>query len=76
MSVEDPWAQADAVLADLEQALSAVGVLLPSVGVDLASTVGGTPLINLGRVNLVTAQALTKALRKSAGARGRLPASP
>jgi hypothetical protein len=73
-ATEDVWAVGDAAVAELGRALYAAGVILPSIGLDLASTVGGTPLINLGRINLATAEVLTKALnRATVGSKRRRP---
>jgi hypothetical protein len=60
-------ASAEAV-ADLQDALTAAGVTLPSLGIDLASCtslVRPRPLVELGRCNLDTARALAAALRKA-----------
>ncbi|MGA5438955.1 hypothetical protein ACPCKW_05365 [Streptomyces griseoincarnatus] len=53
----------------MRTALAAHGITLPSLGVDLpsfASRCPVRPLIALGNCNLLTAQALTAALRKGA----------
>jgi hypothetical protein len=53
----------------LQDALSALGITLPSLGIDLPSCCGSLdprPLVELGRCNLETATALTAALRKAA----------
>ncbi|GAB3951203.1 hypothetical protein GCM10028832_04740 [Streptomyces sparsus] len=50
---------------ELRDALAAVGVQLPSLGLDAASCAEPDPLalIDLGRCNVATARALTAALR-------------
>lgn len=61
--------EADAHLAQLRAALAANGITLPSLRVDppsLTSAPYARPLITLGNCNLLTAQALTAALRKAA----------
>ena len=65
-----PWPhEANAEVAELQAALKANGITLPSLGVDLPSVVQtyGAPLVELGNCNLDTARALTAALRKAAG---------
>ncbi|WP_327156351.1 hypothetical protein [Streptomyces tubercidicus] len=61
--------EAERARDDLRDALKAAGVKLPSLGLDVASCAGSTPLalIDLGRCNLATARALSAALRSSAG---------
>lgn len=52
----------------LQEALTAAGVTLPSLGIDLASCtslIDPRPLVELGRCNLDTAQALAEAPRKA-----------
>ncbi|MGQ5579932.1 hypothetical protein [Streptomyces sp. ECR3.8] len=61
--------EADVCAEELRAALAAHGITLPSLGVDLpafASRGPVRPLIALGNCNLLTAQALTAALRKGA----------
>lgn len=61
--------EADACAEELRSALAAHGITLPSLGVDLPSFAARCPtrpLIALGNCNLLTAQALTAALRKGA----------
>ncbi|MFD9816195.1 hypothetical protein [Streptomyces sp. NPDC059080] len=60
---------AEAVCGALDGALRAVGVGLPSLGVDPLSYGSALPLvlIELGRCNLATAQRLTAVLRGAAG---------
>ena len=60
--------EANAEVADLQAALKAHGITLPSLGLDLPSVVQtyGPPLVELGNCNLDTARALTAALRKAA----------
>ncbi|SCK12309.1 hypothetical protein [Streptomyces sp. WMMB 322] len=51
----------------LQEALGGVGVTLPFLGIDLLSCsrpLDPRPLIELGRCNLETADALTEALRR------------
>ena len=53
----------------LQDALTALGVTLPSLSIDLLSCsrpLAPRPLIELGRCNLETAAALTEALRRAA----------
>lgn len=58
---------------ELRDALRAVGVQLPSLGLDAVSCTGSAPLalIDLGRCNVATARALAAALQPdgNAGAR-------
>ncbi|MDF4251130.1 hypothetical protein [Streptomyces sp. WMMB303] len=70
---EHPLAAALAVSDELAEAFSLHGIVLPSLGPDLAScTATVTPtapprqLIELGRVNMTTAQQIIDALRRSA----------
>jgi hypothetical protein len=61
--------EADACVEELRAALAAHGITLPSLGVDLpayASRCPARPLVALGNCNLLTARALTTALRKGA----------
>ena len=61
-------ASTQAVLS-LRDALSALGITLPSLGVDLLTcgrSPGPRPLVELGRCNVETAAALTEALRRAA----------
>ncbi|MFJ3893286.1 MULTISPECIES: hypothetical protein [unclassified Streptomyces] len=55
-------------VAELQAALAAHGIILPSLGVDLPSVVQTyrAPLVELGNCSLDTARALTAALRKAA----------
>lgn len=58
---------ADACVEELRAALAAHGIRLPSLGVDVptfASRYPARPLIALGNCNLLTARALTAALRR------------
>jgi acyl CoA:acetate/3-ketoacid CoA transferase beta subunit len=63
----DPLTAATEVVRELKQALAALGISLPSLGVDLASCTVTTstprPLVELGRCNLETAQRLAVAFR-------------
>jgi D-alanyl-D-alanine carboxypeptidase len=61
--------EATSEVAELQVALKANGITLPSLGLDLPSVVMtyGSPLVDLGNCNLDTARALTAALRKAAG---------
>ncbi|QEU87480.1 hypothetical protein [Streptomyces viridosporus] len=62
-------AAADACVEELRAALAAHGITLPSLGLDVptfASPYPTRPLIALVTCNLLTARALTAALRKGA----------
>ncbi len=61
--------EATTEVAELQAALKAHRITLPSLGLDLPSVVQtyGPPLVELGNCNLDTARALTAALRKAAG---------
>lgn len=50
---------------ELRDALTAAGVKLPSLGLDIASCAGSVPvpLVDLGRCNVETARALAAAVR-------------
>jgi hypothetical protein len=52
---------------ELRDALRAVGVTLPSLGLDPVSCAGSAPLalLDLGRCNVATARALAAVLRES-----------
>lgn len=68
-TVTEVLEEAEDVCAELADALKAAGVRLPSLGLDDPSYTGCPPLIELGRVNVVTARALATALRgRTAGA--------
>ncbi|MEO3849380.1 hypothetical protein ABGB09_17355 [Streptomyces sp. B8F3] len=56
---------------ELRDALKAVGVVLPSLGLDPVSCTGSAPLglIDLGRCNIATARALAAVLRPRETAR-------
>lgn len=56
---------AESTRDELRDALGAVGVVLPSLGLDAASLARDVPrpLVELGRCNLSTARQLTAALR-------------
>ncbi|MDI3407362.1 hypothetical protein [Streptomyces cavernicola] len=62
--------QAEAAREELDAALTAAGVVLPSLGVDLIAYTAQRPfaLVELGRCNVSTAKALAAALRAGAGA--------
>ncbi|MFF3613713.1 hypothetical protein [Streptomyces sp. NPDC002580] len=53
------------IVAELRAALTGVGVVLPSLGVDPVTGASGEPfaLVALGRCNVGTAQRLTAVLR-------------
>lgn len=56
-------------VVELQDALTAAGVVLPSLGIDLVACtrpVAPHPLVELGSCNLATARALTAALRRAA----------
>ncbi|MET7292133.1 hypothetical protein ABZS79_08315 [Streptomyces griseoloalbus] len=60
----------EACVEQLRTALTANGITLPSLAVDLpsfASAYAGPLLVSLGNCNTATAHALTAALRKAAG---------
>ncbi|MEW2611626.1 hypothetical protein AB0937_15770 [Streptomyces sp. NPDC047880] len=59
-------AEADACVQELRAALAAHGITLPSLGLDQPALASrpARPLITLGACNLLTAQALTAALRR------------
>ncbi|MFD5482411.1 hypothetical protein [Streptomyces hawaiiensis] len=62
-------AEADARVEESRAALAAHGITLPSLGIDLpasASRCPTRPLIALGNCDLLTAEALTAALREGA----------
>ncbi|WP_374982609.1 hypothetical protein [Streptomyces fradiae] len=65
--------EAERACDELGAALKAVGVCLPSLGLDPVSCAGSTPLglIELGRCNVETARALAAVLRarRAGGAR-------
>ncbi|MFD7863425.1 hypothetical protein [Streptomyces sp. NPDC057682] len=56
---------AERVRDELRDALTAAGVKLPSLGLDIASCAGPVPvpLVDLGRCNVETARALAAAVR-------------
>lgn len=58
--------EAEAVRKELDKALNAVGVILPSLRVDPLAYADEhpRPLVELGRCNLMTARKITAALRK------------
>ncbi len=60
----DKVGDAERACEELRDALRAVGVTLPSLGLDAASCAGSAPLalIDLGRCNVSTARALARAL--------------
>ncbi|MFM9368628.1 hypothetical protein [Streptomyces sp. Da 82-17] len=60
--------QAEAARDELNAALTAAGVVLPSLGVDVLSYADQHPLVlvELGRCNVPTAKALAAALRAGA----------
>ncbi|QHF97971.1 hypothetical protein DEH18_33700 [Streptomyces sp. NHF165] len=65
-----PFHDADAALDSLRDALSLHGIVLPSLGVDLASVPGvpggRPPLLALGSCTAETAQQLATSLREAA----------
>jgi hypothetical protein len=61
----DTIREAEKVRDELTAALNAVGIVLPSLGIDPTSCVGKAPaLIELSRCNLETARKLTVALAR------------
>jgi hypothetical protein len=69
--VMDGIRQAEAVREELAVAMSGVGVLLPSLGLDVPTVAAchAVPLIDLGRCNLETARRLAAVLRDAGAAR-------
>ncbi|WP_331462007.1 hypothetical protein [Streptomyces sp. KMM 9044] len=66
---DNPLASALAVSDELSAALALHGIILPSLGPELASCTTSTvhrPLLELGRVNLSTAHRLTAVLTNAA----------
>ncbi|WP_405912442.1 hypothetical protein OG760_13455 [Streptomyces sp. NBC_00963] len=64
----NPLAMALAAMDELHEALHQHGIALPSLTVDLAScttTTAPRPLVELGRVNLRTAERLADVLRQA-----------
>ena len=62
--------EAEAAFRRLEEALAGVGVVLPSLRVDLGSCTGiSGPLLELGGCNLATAERLAEALTDRPGER-------
>ncbi|MEU7552345.1 hypothetical protein AB0B01_08270 [Streptomyces sp. NPDC044571] len=59
---------AEEAVGQLRDALGGVGVVLPSLGVDVVSAAGtyGLPLVELGRCNLDTALRLAAVLHERA----------
>lgn len=67
-TVTDAITASTEAVVDLQEALTAAGITLPSLGIDLASCtslIQPRPLVELGRCNLDTAQALAAALRQA-----------
>ncbi|WP_052851923.1 hypothetical protein [Streptomyces avicenniae] len=65
----EAFAAATSAVDQLQDALARVGIQLPSLGVDLVSATSplhARPLIELGRCNMETAQALIAVLRGAA----------
>ncbi|MFD9209638.1 hypothetical protein ACFVZM_25620 [Streptomyces sioyaensis] len=60
LTARERMRQAEGVATELHTALQAVGITLPSVGVDPVSCASGhmAPLVELGRCNLDTARRL------------------
>lgn len=59
---------AEGAVRELREALDGVGVVFPSLGVDVVSAAGtyGLPLVDLGRCNLDTALRLAAVLHERA----------
>ncbi|MET9961016.1 hypothetical protein ABZ128_18515 [Streptomyces sp. NPDC006326] len=68
LSPKERLQAAEEAVAQLKLALSGVGVVLPSLGVDVVSAAGtyGLPLVELGRCNLDTALRLAAVLHERA----------
>ncbi|MEV6163411.1 hypothetical protein AB0L71_16030 [Streptomyces sp. NPDC052052] len=68
MAAAERIREAEGVHDELRDALVAVGVRLPSLGIDGASLAAQhpAPLITLGRCNVETARQLTDALKRNA----------
>lgn len=64
LTARERMRQAEGVTAELDHALRAVGITLPSLGVDPVSCASGhmAPLVELGRCNLDTARRLAGVL--------------
>ncbi|MCX5198697.1 hypothetical protein OOK31_33240 [Streptomyces sp. NBC_00249] len=60
---------AEEAVRELKECLAGVGVVFPSLGVDVVSAAGsyGLPLVDLGRCNLDTALRLAAVLHERAG---------
>ncbi|NXY97005.1 hypothetical protein HYE82_22005 [Streptomyces sp. BR123] len=67
-SPQERMQAAEEVVAQLKEALGGVGVVFPSLGVDIVSAAGtyGLPLVELGRCNLDTALRLAAVLHEKA----------
>ncbi len=68
LSPKERMHAAEEVVGQLRDALSGVGVVFPSLGVDPVSAAGtyGLPLVELGRCNLDTALRLAAVLHERA----------
>ncbi|MCL7492218.1 hypothetical protein M8I34_12315 [Streptomyces sp. MCA2] len=68
LTARDRVRQAEVVMVELQTALRAVGVILPSLCVDPVSCASSVmaPLVELGRCNLDTAQRLADVLAEYA----------
>jgi hypothetical protein len=67
----DAMAASTRAVAEIQEALTGLGITLPSLGIDLLSCsrpVDPRPLVELGRCNLETAAALAAALRRARSA--------
>ncbi|MFI0486122.1 hypothetical protein [Actinomadura sp. 9N215] len=64
-----PYDESRNALEDLQGALDAAGVKLPSLGLENGPVIGSrTPLIELGRCNIETARKLAEVIRRGAEA--------
>lgn len=58
-----PWEEAHGAAEELRQALAELGITLPSLGVDMAGSLAGYPLVSLGVAAAADVRAIAARLR-------------
>lgn len=62
----NPWDEAHAAAEDLRAALAEIGITLPALGVDMAGSLAGYPLVSLGSAPAADVLAIAARLRSVA----------
>ncbi|MGE7439600.1 hypothetical protein [Kitasatospora sp. NPDC001175] len=61
---QDAWREALEASEEFRAQLVALGITLPSLGIDIRGVMAGIPLIHLGSADAATVRRLTRALQR------------